>query len=345
MRYWIVIFSLMCAVLHAETKVVFLGESFSNVTNSEGINKKVLGKLLEDIKKEKPQAIFFAGNLVFGYDDRVEKHPAQKRNRYDRSMPFLQEPINNNWVRRGYVYDRERFLLQLQAFSDLIKEKIQGEIPIYPIAGSHEVISKDSEELFHQHFGLKNEAPSRIDVLAYGVSMGDAYFLLLPTSVYDPRENKTIEHSFSSQYLDWIDDTLKEASKKHQYLFVIGNKPAFSTTATYGYYRGLEKVASRRDRFWNVLKRNKVLAYISGYESLYDRSKRQGVWQVITGGAGAPFSELFQGDTFNHFLLLTIPDSGDPKIRVIDIDGNTQDEFILESRPSPLYQLRISGTK
>jgi len=64
---------------------------------------------------------------------------------------------------------------------------------------------------------------------------------------------------------------------------------------------------SRRDRFWEILKENNVIAHICGHEHLYSRQSVDGVYQLIIGSAGAPlyrFNPLFGEETMSNGPLI-----------------------------------------
>ena len=108
---------------------------------------------------------------------------------------------------------------------------------------------------------------------------------------------------------------------------------------------GLDRKPEMRDEFWRILRSHNVLAYFSGQENFFDRSLRQDVWQVISGGAGSPLSENDKNKIFYHYLLLTIPQGkeGVPIVTVIDLGGTAPDSFPLNRTPPTIYQLRISA--
>lgn len=92
-------------------------------------------------------------------------------------------------------------------------------------------------------------------------------------------------------------------------------------------------------------KNNRVVAYFCSHEHLYDRSFRDGVWQIISGGAGGPLNKKDILKAFYHFILLTIPSELGkfPVVQVIDIQGVVRDEFSLSPIPEqPIFQMRIS---
>jgi hypothetical protein len=181
--------------------------------------------------------------------------------------------------------------------------------------------------------------------LLYTVSAGHAFFAVIATDEPMVGLNEP-EGNFSSDMLSWLDKALKEGAKNHKYLFVVGYEPAFPSTTTFS-----KTHLPERDAFWKILIDNKVLAYFSSKEHLFDRSNRSGVWQIISGGGGAPLSQGGGNIPFYHGLVLTIPGDKEtkekgkqkvPGVQVIDIEGNTIEEFLIGPDSHPLYQMRIS---
>jgi hypothetical protein len=54
-----------------------------------------------------------------------------------------------------------------------------------------------------------------------------------------------------------------------------------------------------------------------------------GLLQVISGGAGAPL-EKGTDKAFYHFMIMEFSENSLPKVTVIDIDGKTRDEFMIQ---------------
>ena len=147
-------------------------------------------------------------------------------------------------------------------------------------------------------------------------------------------------HTFTPPMLAWLQGVLSQASKTYRYLFVVGNKPAFSLTATFFVPRSPGHLV-----FWKTLVNNNVLAYFASHEHFFDRSNRQGVWQVISGGGGASFRAGSLNKPFFHCLILTIPQQADqvPFVQVVDVNGTVSDEFELTPVSKVLYERHISG--
>jgi hypothetical protein len=214
------------------------------------------------------------------------------------------------------------------AAAQKFRNAIQKEAPLLPVTDDVGSTIPEIAESFKNAFHLE-KADLKDGGLAYTVSAGPAFFAVIPAG-----------SSFSQQVLTWLRGVLASAALQHRYLFVIGFDPAFPSTTTL-----VPAPMGQREAFWKVLTDYHVVAYFSAKEPLFDRSDRQGVWQVISGG------ETTKGGSnspFSHALLLTIPEAGGkeeqkgPSLQIIDEQGTVIDTFELKSRAQPLFQMRIS---
>lgn len=317
----------------APLRIGIIGESIHE-DFTKSFNEEVLTRLFEVLKKRSVQAIFFTGNLTFGWTVGEDPH----------LNPFV-DISSGARVDKGLVYKSAAFRDQLRKFNDLRKKHLPPDVAFYPMMGTHEAIGNDSAKVFREEFGLINSAPLGENMIAYSVSMADAFFVVIPTDYYDAVANRTVEHAITAEMLMWLKKTLGEAALTHRFIFVLGHEPAFSTPSIFFKPFNLDNNPEKRDALWQILKDNGVLAYFASHEHLYDRSNRSGVWQIISGGGGSLVNKGAEGkNAFYHCLLLTIPidKNGVPKIEVLDIDGSVVDEFQLKSGGQPLFQRRIS---
>lgn len=317
-----------------DTKVAILGSSQSADENSRGINKDVLARLLILAKEKKPSALFFMGDMALG----VFKGEVGEK------IPDTEDNYGFNWRNEGYIYDSQAYQRQLDEFTAIIAETLGKQIPVYPVLGFHESLGRDAGALAKRQFDIRSQIDPAASPLAYSVGIKNSCFIVFSTTSYDPIHGRVSQHDLNPSLLDWIDSTLKDNSGKYDYYFAIGYEPAFSTSAAEGKYRGLDSVSEQRDRLWHILAENKVSAYFSTSEHLYDRTNRGGIWQIISGGAGAPLHKREFDKAFYHFLLLSIPEKKGrlPKVQVYDVQGSLNDAFELVPRQYPVYQLRIS---
>ncbi len=250
-------------------------------------------------------------------------------------------------IKKGFYYDSDLYKKQIESFANLEQSILGANTPFYPVMGIQDALGSDSKEILVNKFPVKNYVNLGKNQLVYTVALEDSYFIVLTTDFFDELLNLPIESQVSQNVLSWLDRELKDKAPYYHYIFVVGHKPAFSTTATAGEYNGLDKNPLIRDAFWKVLKDNNVLAYFCAFENLYDRSFRDGVWQVITGGAGSPLNKKNIFKAFYHYILLSLPRQVDkpPKAWVIDVNGKIRDTFDLVNSKHPIFQLRISKSQ
>jgi hypothetical protein len=304
-----------------------LGETRGQDFEEDPINSTVLNQLFLQLKIRNVKALFLSGNIVSGIIQEGKK----------KTKPISDQKLSKD----------------LQHFFELYKSIFEGGTPLYPAMGGREVMIKNGAKQFIEQFHLYG---ARVvdNQLLYTVSAGDAFFAIIGTDEIIDGSEKSQE-AFSDSMLKWLSEVLAEGAKTHKYLFVVGFEPAFPSTTTFS-----KGHLPQRDAFWKILVQNKVLAYFSSKEHLFDRSNRNGVWQIISGGGGAPLSQGGGSHPFFHALVLSLPgteDEGDdkvkgkgrknikadfPSIQVIDTDGNVIEEFSLSRENQPLYQMRIS---
>ncbi len=324
-----------------DLKIGILGESRSDGSEDLSFNQKILSELFQVLNERNISAIFFTGNLTLGWSKTQEaaKEKPQKKN-----LDLSKNLLRNDWTAKGFLYDPTIFRSQLKQFYTFVNSSFSYPIAFYPMMGDHEAIGLKATEIFEEELKVKSDNPS-IDQISYSVSIGDAFFAVIPTNYYDTEKKEIIEHTITPDTLTWLKTVLNEAKAHHKYLFVMGHEPAFSTLSIFNKPFGLESHPEQRDAFWNILKEHGVLAYFSSHEHVYDRSNRDGVWQIISGGGGSPLNQGGENNhAFFHCLLLTIPqqEEGVPSVTVLDKEGNIRDSFELNQEKQPLHQFRIS---
>lgn len=330
--------SLMPLLAAAGPKVAILGESFSPEDEKTGINVDILERLLSLISKDNPKAVIFTGNMTLGLKKENDSNSADQL-----FKPFLNGSELHGWPYPGYTYDSVIFQQELSAFLAIKNKTIGSNIPFYPIIAEHEAFGPDAINRVLTSFQIKSQAPIDASALAYTFTIEDSLFILFSTASYNNVLKTTVSHQIPNSLLNWLEQVLKKEKDRYKYIFVVGNEPAYSTTGTAGHYDGLDAHLHSRDIFWRILVNNRVTAYFCAKEHLYDRTNRYGIWQIISGGAGAPFYKRQFDKAFYHYLLLTLPTGSElPKVQVFDSQGNLVDEFELSPTQYPIYQLRIS---
>lgn len=331
-------FSILNPLFAADsTRIAILGESFSDENNGLGVNQEVLERLFSVIKEKEPNAVIYTGNMTLGLQGSEEK---KKVNAF---VSQSGELADNTWPRDGFKYTTQNFVHQIENFLKIKNTFLGTNIPFYPLIARHEVFGVDSVDIVMKNFAIKVNSSFSENPLTYSFAIENSLFIVFSVAKYDAIK-QGFDEKLSINLLKWIDLTLQRERSQYDYAFVVSNLPAFSTTASKGEFIGLDADRFHRDLFWSILKRNRVTAYFCSFEHLYDRSNRNGVWQIISGGAGAPYYKREFEKAFYHFVLLSIPKNTktNPKIQVFDVQGNEVDLFELAPNQFPIYQLRIS---
>jgi hypothetical protein len=327
-------------------RIGIIGESRGDETTSEPFNRDVLTKLLEVLMQRKVQVIFFTGNSVMGWT-KLTSELQKANNKKKVKSPIYMVNKSPNWEpekQHKYISNPQAFQEQLASFYNVVSQTLGQRVAFFPLMGTHEAIGPEAAAIFRKQFHLDSSAPFDPHVVAYTVSIGDAFFILISTDYYSPSAENVVNHRLSQELMAWVEQMLLAGTKNHKYVFVVGHEPAFSTSSIFSSYPGLDEDQHQRDFFWNLLRGNGVLAYFASQEHLYDRSNRDGVWQVVSGGGGAPLETKGGVNAFFHALLLTIPPAGSesaPKLEVLDVDGNVKDIWEMHAKEQALHQLRI----
>ena len=184
----------------------------------------------------------------------------------------------------------------------------------YPVVGNHEAsTSSDMQYLRDYNYDsngsgvepdIVKTGPSGCPETTYSFDYGNAHFAVI-NEYCDENGDTELDGDVSDHVYNWLKEDLEATTKTH--IFVIGHEPAYpKPDADTGDSRhvgdSLDKYTAHRDRFWNLLKSEGVVAYIVGHTHKYSAVKIDGVWQVDAGHARG------KGDTDapSTFLIFTI---------------------------------------
>ncbi|MFQ5730308.1 MAG: metallophosphoesterase family protein, partial [Waddliaceae bacterium] len=282
-------------------RIAIMGDG-GKTQEKTGVDWQMMAQLFKQIRREKPRAVFFTGNLISGLEQSTTAESVKE------------------------------FENTLNIFSELVKTHFGNEIPVYTVMGNHTFVNSRAVAIFRKHFEIENAAPLESYQLAYDVYLDHVQFVVLATGDYERKFRGYRYYATSMPLLDWLEKTLRTDANGIRYRFVIGHEPGFSSGFSEGRYVGMDKDPERRDLFWKILRQNNALAYFCSHQSIYDRSNRGGVWQVISGGVTVfDVKGEKEENVFPHHILLTIPknEKSYPFVTVIDHMGKIWDEFEL----------------
>ena len=206
---------------------------------------------------------------------------------------------------------------------------LMARIPLWPCLGNHEGNSAYYFDFFtlpaaadgppdHQ----ERPAPERW----YSFDYAGCHFVALDTDVeVDPE---------SPQY-KWLADDLQKARARWKFVFL--HHPAFSS-GPHG-ARGEEKMKAVVDHLVPLFEEHDVAAVFAGHDHDYERSLKDGVYYITSGGGGAPlyskrlteegqepnpYSQIFK--SIHHFVSVDVEENR-LLMRAVDTKGNVFDKL------------------
>lgn len=253
-------------------------------------NSRALARILREIQAQKPDALFFNGDMIYGY--------STNRHALDREYAY--------W--RGMVAG----LLESGTYVVPVPGNHECQIKVNAADGTvHKTAWGPSETAWRENMGdlildtarwkrLRGAdveawdvghtppvgGPDRIESdqrqLSYSFDYHGLHFTVINT---DPTGND------AHAPVAWLKDDLAKARQRGaRHCFVFGHKQAF----TYGYSpgippKGLDVHPQDQQAFWDVIEAN-AAAYFCGHEHIYHASQPRGrAWQIIAGSGGSPF--------------------------------------------------------
>lgn len=153
----------------------------------------------------------------------------------------------------------------------------RASVPLYNVPANHTTYDVMSERVYAEVMThLPANGPVGQERLTYVVRRGDLVMIFVDTMSTALGEGRV--------ELEWLEETLREhADARHKLIF--GHHPVWPVNGFSGeYQRELEQENGRR--FWDVLRRHGVMAYICSHMLAFDVQVHDGILQVLTAGAG-----------------------------------------------------------
>lgn len=188
------------------------------------------------------------------------------------------------------------------------------DVPYFLTPGNHDIDDERTEQIWRDEVDLPGNETF------YSFTVGKNLFVVL-NSCEPKAERKIIGNQF-----EWLSRTLDPVRYEHQFVFL--HHPLFMWKGATHERESLDRHPKDRDHLHQLFIQKKVDAVFAGHEHLYRRMEKDGVYYIITGGAGAP---LYGKGEFNNVMLLNI-DGARVVAKVVDRDGMLRDEFVMYPR-------------
>jgi len=187
----------------------------------------------------------------------------------------------------------------------------QENVPLYHTTGNHTVYDSLSEAVFRQVMAhLPQNGPPGEESLTYYVRRGDLLLIFVNTLSSALGGEGRVEST-------WLDQTLSDHADA-KYKLVLGHHPVHSVNGFSGIcQRDIDPEDGRK--FWAVLKRHDVLAYVCSHILAFDVQVHEGILQILTAGAGT-MPRMPEGIEYLHCVQAALDAQG-LRYQVLDTSG------------------------
>lgn len=217
---------------------------------------------------------------------------------------------------KGLMTNAERLREQWRYWFEHEMQWLDREaVPLYHTTGNHTVYDTVSEAVFHQVMAhLPQNGPPGQEGLTYYVRRNDLLLVFVNTMYSGLGGEGRVETT-------WLNQTLGEHADA-KYKLVFGHHPVHSVNGFSGaYQRDIAPEDGRR--FWDVLVRHNVLAYVCSHILAFDVQVHDGVLQILTGGAGT-MPRMPEGIEYLHCVQVAL-DANGLRYQVLDTSGQIRE--------------------
>ena len=189
------------------------------------------------------------------------------------------------------------------------------DIPFFPVIGNHEVADTTrGEEIYRKQFILP-EGKSY-----YAFQAGGSLFVILDS---EKGKGKILDEQWA-----WLKDILSSSNAPLKMIFI--HRPLFLPVDSFKLGKAMDKHPLARDDLHQLFVKTKVKAVFQGDDHRYNQMENDHILYIITGGGGAPIYAFKDNGGYFHYVWVSLQ-KGRLEGEVVDLEGQIQDRFIIES--------------
>jgi hypothetical protein len=202
-------------------------------------------------------------------------------------------------------------------------------IPLYTTTSNHNTYDAGSEQVFREVFAdLPRNGPKGQEGLSYWIRRGDLLLVCVNTN-FSANADGEMPGALGHGHVEteWLDSVLTQ-HRDARFKFAAAHVPAYPVNG-YTRYPLWRIVPAEADRFWAVLVKHRVLAYLCSHIIAYDVQARDGVLQLTTGGAGTNHGPggFMPGTTEYLHLVQAAVDARGLRLQVLDAEGSVREKL------------------
>ncbi|MHC1945303.1 metallophosphoesterase [Bradyrhizobium sp. UFLA06-06] len=189
-------------------------------------------------------------------------------------------------------------------------------VPLWHTTGNHTTYDEMSEAVFREVLQLPSNGPPGQDGLSYWVRRGDLLMVFVHTLWSGLGGEGHVE-------TDWLQAVLAQHEDARHKL-VLGHHPVYAINGYSGSYQR-EIGHEYRERFWDILVRADVTAYLCSHILAFDVQVHRSVLQVCTAGAGTAH-RMPEGVEYLHCVQAALDQDGF-RYQVLDTEGVVREQL------------------
>ncbi|WP_316395281.1 metallophosphoesterase family protein [Bradyrhizobium sp. 33ap4] len=189
-------------------------------------------------------------------------------------------------------------------------------VPLWHTTGNHTTYDEMSEAVFREVLQLPRNGPPGQEGLSYWVRRDDLVMVFVHTLWSGLGGEGHVE-------TDWLQAVLAQ-HKDARHKLVLGHHPVYPINGYSGSYQR-EIGHEYRERFWDILVRADVTAYLCSHILAFDVQVHRGVLQVCTAGAGTAH-RMPEGVEYLHCVQAALDQDGF-RYQVLDTEGVAREQL------------------
>jgi predicted MPP superfamily phosphohydrolase len=165
----------------------------------------------------------------------------------------------------------------------------------YAILGNHDHVTDPDAQVRYSKVSRRWNMPSRYYTkeVSLGKDKGKALFLMIDT---DPMVHEEKKEEVAQQ-MEWINNTLKQASADVKWKIVVGHHPYYTVGPRINNYDTL----AIRKGLAKTFEDHKVDVYLSGHDHSLQHLKPDGFTHQFISGAGSELTPVSTGVSYSRF--------------------------------------------
>lgn len=258
-------------------------------------NTKALTRILREIKLNKPDALFFNGDMIYGYNN--DKSVLNRQYAYWRGLvadmmetgTYIMPVPGNHEMQEKFTDDKGKIVKLARASNEDSWRENMGDLIVDE--NKWQEITGKKMTAFHIDnapvVGGQDQIQTQQSQLSYSFDVEGNHFVVINT---DPVGND------GHAPTHWLEEDFAKAKERGaKNFFIFGHKPAY----TYFFKEnmeldGFDQYPENKKHFWDIIEKYKA-TYFCGHQHIFgvmqpEKSSGGKAWQIIVGTAGSPFS-------------------------------------------------------